>query len=336
MKFTSAVALLSFAIALGGCYSSARHIANVRPDMIKPDTTLVSKYKLERIVLKKSSFSRKVAEAPTHAMFEQRRREALDLKNKIIRGDVDAYIEYLQKSYPGYFKPGSEILCKSRDAFLASSLKDRQAKAESIAKDVLAIIEYERKVCNDLLKEDKKSGPNGTHYADTQMIFDSVRGALFRDYPTVFTGAANAIPIAVVIDWATEYKPLPDYASIFSGWFWPVAAEQQSIYHMSSKTRAARRMMNCGIRIFPRRRNIHCHQNAASRHECQKCGSLNCFPRDLSLVQAKAISRIHSVLCVAARIRLWALHQGKWDHESALSTWYSNPRLMVMSSPLRL
>ncbi len=130
-----------------GCYSSARHIANVRPEVVKPDATLTVKYRLEHIILKKSDFSRKVID-------------------------------------------GNE----------------------------------------DVLKEDKKSGPNGTHYADTQMIFNSVHTALLKDYPSVFTDSADAIPIVVVIDWATEYREQPDYASIFSGWFWPVSAEQETVY----------------------------------------------------------------------------------------------------------
>ncbi len=132
-----------------GCYSSARHIANVRPEVVKPDATLTVKYRLEHIILKKSDFSRKVID-------------------------------------------GNE----------------------------------------DVLKEDKKSGPNGTHYADTQMIFNSVHTALLKDYPSVFTDSADAIPIVVVIDWATEYREQPDYASIFSGWFWPNAAEQETIYYL--------------------------------------------------------------------------------------------------------
>lgn len=156
MRHSRAVMFALCAIALGGCYSSARHVANVRPDIIKPDKTFAAKYKLERIVLKKSSFSRMV-------------------------------------------ETSSSLSQKDRDR---------------------------------LLKEDRKSGPKGTHYADTQMMFNSVRDALARDYPSVFTDAANAIPIAVVIDWATEYKQLPDYASIFSGWLWPVSAEQESVYHL--------------------------------------------------------------------------------------------------------
>ena len=156
MRYVIVVALAIGVVALGGCYSSARHVANVRPDTIKPDKTLTTKYRLGRIVLKKSSFSRKVANI--------------------------------------------------------SSLSQKEQA--------------------DLLKEDKKSGQRGTHYADTQMIFNSVREALRRNYPSVFTDTADAIPIAVVVDWATEYKPLPDYASIFSGWMWPTAAEQESVYHL--------------------------------------------------------------------------------------------------------
>lgn len=143
-------------LMLAGCYSSARHVANVRPDIVKPEATLVAKYRLERIVLKKSKFSREVANG----------------------GGAN------------------------------------------------------RKKYEELLKEDRKSGPGGTHAANTKMIFESVRTALYANYPSVFVDSPDAIPVAVAVDWATEYKKLPDYASIFSGWFWPESAEQETVYFL--------------------------------------------------------------------------------------------------------
>ena len=156
MKTGSSIIGMFILIMLGGCYSSARHLANVRPSLVKPDATLVAKYRLERIVLKKSKFSREVANG----------------------GGGD------------------------------------------------------RKKYEELLKEDRKSGSGGTHAANTQMIFESVRTALYSDYPSVFVDSPEATPIAIVVDWATEYKQLPDYASIFSGWFWPEAAEQETVYYL--------------------------------------------------------------------------------------------------------
>ena len=217
---------------LYGCYSSARHIANVRPSTIKPDTTLATKYKLDRIVLKKSSFSRKVADASAYASVDLRSRELLDLKNRMINGDADAYIDFYKKEYSAYVKLDAATTRMMRDTFLSSSVQNRQKIVEPLVKLKLDAIERERKEYDKILKDDKKSGPNGTHYADTQMIFNSVHAALFRNYPSVFVDAADSIPIAVVIDWATEYKQLPDYASIFSGWLWPTAAEQESVYHL--------------------------------------------------------------------------------------------------------
>lgn len=90
-------------IMQAGCYSSARHVANVRPDIVKPEATLFAKYRLERIVLKKSKFSREVANG----------------------GGTD------------------------------------------------------RRKYEELLKEDRKSGPGGTHAANTKTIFESVRTALY-------------------------------------------------------------------------------------------------------------------------------------------------------------
>ena len=157
-KMTYFVLSIGSILVLCGCYSSARHIASVRPDLVKPDATLAARYRLERIVLKKSAFSRKVE--------------------------------------GGY-----------------ASVRNRK--------------EYD-----NMMNEDKKSGPNGTHAADTKRLFESLRNALYRDYPSVFSDTADATSVAVVVDWATEYKKLPDYASIFSGWFWPEAAEQETIYRL--------------------------------------------------------------------------------------------------------
>lgn len=128
MRYKNYMMIGLCAIVLEGCYSSARHIANVRTDVIKPDITLAVKYRLERIVLKKA--------------------------------------------------------------------------------------------------------PYDTHYADTQMVFNSVRSALLKSYPSVFTDSADATPIALVIDCSTEYKPLPNYASILADWFWPSVVEQESKYHL--------------------------------------------------------------------------------------------------------
>ena len=145
------------AVICAGCYSTARHIANVRPELVKPDSGLKQKYRLGRIVLKKSTFSASVAKAYV---------------------DIDI---------------------------------DRRKQ---------------------LLDEDKKSGPRGTHAADTELVYSHVRDALLKNYPSVFTEDNAARPIAVVVDWATEYKSSPDYSSIFSYWFWPNSAEQESIYYI--------------------------------------------------------------------------------------------------------
>ena len=140
---------------------------------------------MERIVLKKSAFSRKIDDG--YGPFDRRQR-ALDAK-KAGAGKNAVYWEQY-------------------------------------------VLDRERKEFDNLLREDKKSGPNGTHAADTQRLLESVRSALYRDYPGVFADTVGATPIAIVVDWATEYKKLPDYASIFSGWLWPEAAEQETIYHL--------------------------------------------------------------------------------------------------------
>ena len=232
------LALCAFSMLMfGGCYSSARHVANVRPDVVKPDATLAAKYRLERIVLKKSIFSRKVADG--YGQFD-RRQTALNAKKEALArkavNDVDAYMEMLRALNPAFFTPGSKYWQSSRDSYLSATAEQRKTMVDALAGSSFYIEQYaidcDRKEYDSILKEDKKSGPNGTHAADTQNLFDSVRSALSRDYPAVFSDVAEATPIAVVVDWATEYKPLPDYASIFSGWFWPESAEQETVYHL--------------------------------------------------------------------------------------------------------
>ena len=151
--------LCAAAVVLGGCYSTARHVANVRPDLVKPYAGVTAKYRLGRIVLKKSTFSQRVAAGAAAFTPDQR--------------------------YPAY--------------------------------------KY-------LMKEDSGAGPGGTHYNDTKLVGDSVRKSLLKNYPGVFTEDPSAIPLAVVVDWAFEYKPTPDYASLFSYWFWPTGAEQTTTY----------------------------------------------------------------------------------------------------------
>ena len=129
--------------------------------MVKPYAGIKTKYRLGRIVLKKSAFSQRVSAGA--AFFE---------------GDA---------RYPTY---------------------------------------------EHLLREDSKSGQGGTHCADTKLVCDNVRKSLLKNYPTTFSEDASAIPIAVVVDWAFEYTPKPNYASLFSYWLWPEGAEQMTTYHI--------------------------------------------------------------------------------------------------------
>jgi len=232
-KMTYFVLSIGSILVLCGCYSSARHIASVRPDLVKPDATLAARYRLERIVLKKSAFSRKVAGG--YEQFDRRQRE-LDAKIEAARSkavaDVDAYMEMLRKSSPSIFVPGSEYWQTARKRFLGATAEQRKAMVTATFSSEQHSIDFGRKMYDDLVNEDKKSGSDGTHAADTKRLFEALRSALYRDYPLVFADTVDATSVAVVVDWATEYKKLPDYASIFSGWFWPEAAEQETIYHL--------------------------------------------------------------------------------------------------------
>jgi len=244
------IVLLALSVAAwGGCYSSARHVANVRTATVMPDATLTTKYRLERIVLKKSSFSSKVAGG--YEQFEVREREVERKKEEAKKQipahiDIDTYMNAVKNNaevtwlnnLPAEYRQefGQKYYETARNNYYTLTPEARRNIVLKLNDDTFESekcrIESDRKAYAELLEEDKKSGPDGTHSADTQMIFYSVCEALGRCYPSVFADTADAIPIAVVVDWATEYKPLPDYSSIFSYWLWPVAAEQETIYYL--------------------------------------------------------------------------------------------------------
>jgi len=230
--------LLSFCFCvatLTGCYSTARHVANVRPELVKADAGIAQKYRLARIVLKKSAFSSKVAGG--YEQFD-RRQKALDAKKTAVRNktpvDLDTYMGMLRALSPSVVVPGSQYWEMAKKSYLSASAEQRQIMVAAISDSKFYYeqhaIDQERKAYDGLLKEDRKSGPNGTHAADTKILFDGVKQSLLWSYPKIFTEETSATPIAVVVDWATSYKARPDYASIFSYWFWPNGADQESIY----------------------------------------------------------------------------------------------------------
>lgn len=55
------VCLALLGLALGGCFSSSRHVATVRTDTVKPSVDIGKQYRLARLVLKRTAFSEAVA-----------------------------------------------------------------------------------------------------------------------------------------------------------------------------------------------------------------------------------------------------------------------------------
>ena len=55
------VCLMLLGLAMGGCFSSSRHVATVRTDMVKPSADISKQYRLARLVLKRTAFSEAVA-----------------------------------------------------------------------------------------------------------------------------------------------------------------------------------------------------------------------------------------------------------------------------------
>lgn len=243
------------ALALAGCYSSSCHIANVRPDTVRPDESLHDKYRLERIVLKKTSFSEMIAGGEGQFDVKQRvlDKKVADRKRELYDkcvGNADAFVEEWKRAVAGddddvrqwyisvniSYQYGSTNSGRVKSAYAASSV-DEQRKAIDIIVDGVFYAEQwwldmNRSTFKSRVKEDKKSGPQGTHAADTKLIFDVVQASLLKRYPSVFTTASDGIPLTVVVDWGTEYRPQPNYASILSYLIWPDSVTQETLYQI--------------------------------------------------------------------------------------------------------
>ena len=218
--------LMGICVSALGCYSTARHVANVRPALVKPDSDIGKKYRLARIVLKRSQFSKRVADSKNIDELS-RRLEARISKVSTVEDCLKFVSECVVDLYSEQWK--QMILEQWKKSFSSMSHEDRLKTLRRLAEDR---VNREHDECERLRREDLKSGPNGTHAADTEMVYKSVKSSLLRNYSSVFTDSSAATPIDVVVDWGTRYVPRPCYASIFSYWLWPKGADQESIYHI--------------------------------------------------------------------------------------------------------
>lgn len=236
--------------ALSGCFSTARHVANVRPDVVKHYDGIKDKYRLARIILKKSSFSEFASKDMLVNLDKQeslllRNRSELERKFVASPDEFGRYYLALNKKCKAFPHRKSAGYSAAYAVWYYNGMnhcpKDTSIGAKLLVEAELAMIKADRDNYKMVSYEDKKSGPNGTHAADTQLIFNAVERSLIEHYPSIMTKNPSAIPIAVVVDWATEYKANPDYSSIFSYWLWPNSATQESIYHIWVTTDTTRK-----------------------------------------------------------------------------------------------
>lgn len=169
-----------------GCYSTARHIANVRPELVKPIKGITHKFRLHRVLLSEPPYIKGIRKLASRQYEFQRQISATT-------GDFSLYNEIVRDV--GYLE--------------AVSLAYRQ--------DLWQVI-------SELEDQHKK---------ETEKVCLSISEALCRNYPSVFTTDKNATPLTVLITWETSYKERPNYASIFSYWLWPKAAEQETVYRIN-------------------------------------------------------------------------------------------------------
>lgn len=228
MRWTIRMSICFCIVALSGCYSTARHVANVRPDIVKPDEGIKTKYRLGKIILKKSPWANAVAKIQEGIRKLDNGDQSI-LEARIAAGDVDAYVSWLQSWDAQRYATGSRYYLDAKKSFLRVSAKERRQTAENIVVNRVArelgywygYGPYESEV---------KKNPGRTHAADTKLVYDAVEKSLKKNYPNVFSDDPSAVPLTVVVDWATEYKRRPVYGSILTYWFWPIMAEQESIY----------------------------------------------------------------------------------------------------------
>lgn len=169
-----------------GCYSTARHIANVRPELVKPAKGISQKYRLARLFFSDPPYLRGMKKLSSRQYEFQRQISATT----------------------GNFALYNEII---RD------LGYSEAVSFAYRKDL-------RKIVSELEEQHKK---------ETETIRQHISDALCRKYPSVFTTEMSATPLTVLLTWETTYKDRPNYASIFSYWFWPISAEQNTIYRIN-------------------------------------------------------------------------------------------------------
>lgn len=241
MKRIRHVLLYLGAIALSGCYSSARHVANVRPDLVKPYGCTNTKYRLGRIVLKKSPFSEMVAGGTAQLDRQESYLKAnrARLQREFVASPEKFSSHYLSlnakcSAFPhrkaaGY-SAAYAVFYYNGQMGLQKWKKNPELGAQMLIDAELAMIKADKESYAKIVKEDRKSGPYGTHAANSKALSDSVRMSLLKHYPSVFTDDPSAPSLAVVVDWETEYKDLPNYASLLTYWLWPVGAEQTSTY----------------------------------------------------------------------------------------------------------
>ena len=77
------------------------------------------------------------------------------------------------------------------------------------------------------------------HAEDTANILAAVKQSLYGNYPTVFSDSIDAIPLTVHVDWKTRYQGSPIVQSPVTYMVLPEDAEQETVYYVTTMSRAA-------------------------------------------------------------------------------------------------
>lgn len=186
---TSVIGCL-LALTLCGCYSTARHVANIRPALVKPMEGISERYRVDRLL---------VAELP----YLKEVRKLNENRDELLRQQVLRFRQQAAQNGDST----NEIV---------NSAVYRQLQSLAVRNDLNRVV----------------SELEARHNEDSQKIKQLVEMALLEHYPSVFTRDSDAIPLTILVNWSTTYKGHPNYASILKYWFWPLSADQETVYRI--------------------------------------------------------------------------------------------------------